>query len=223
MKTPKRPLPRLRTTRLDLGPWHPADAAALDALRSSEPDRDGPMGWLAEAGADGLQTLRTDYARGDRNVEVAAWFFFTTGPAASTGPTDDLEAGTDAMPPPIAGGALRRCLGRPGFDVSVWVARPHRGVGYGTELAAALVRWAFEGFSAEVAWVDDARSPAGLSIARKLGFLPAAPGEETASDEAALLRLTRVDYPRSLAAALPVEAFDAAGQPIAFGSRAVEL
>ncbi|CAN5279165.1 GNAT family N-acetyltransferase [soil metagenome] len=55
-------------------------------------------------------------------------------------------------------------------DIGYWLGAPHRGLGYMTEAATAVVEWLFSRGKTEVEWECVPGNTASAGVARKLGF-----------------------------------------------------
>ncbi|WP_141607859.1 GNAT family N-acetyltransferase, partial [Myxococcus sp. AB022] len=112
-------------------------------------------------------------------------------------------------------------VGAGGREIGYWIAAQHTGQGLATEVAAALVRVAFEldGLRRVEIHCDPLNVPS-VAVARKLGFthegtlrqrLQAADGSWR---DIMLWTLLAEDYRASPAAASDLEAFDVLGQKL---------
>ena len=124
----------------------------------------------------------------------------------------------------VGGTGLHPRVGDGGLEIGYWVAAGAIGEGYATEVAAALTRVAFEVCSVDRVHIHVApENVASTRIPRKLGFVeegtlrrrlpPRRPGE--ARRDQVTFTMLREELSRSPCADARVEAFDAAGRPVA--------
>jgi len=194
----------IRTERLLLRCWDPADAAALKEAIDASPDHLRP--WMPWASLE-PQTLEEKAAllRGFRGR-------FDLGEDFVYGVFD--PSGSEV----VGGTGLHTRIGEGGLEIGYWIRASRIGEGLATELSAALTRVAFEicGVDRVEICVDPANERS-LAIPRKLGFeeearlrrrLPAGDGEPR---DLILFTLFRDRLEGSAAAGARVEAFDAVG------------
>ena len=196
----------LRTPRLVLRCWEPADAPAYRA--ALEVSREHLLRWIPWM-VDEPRPL-DDQVKRLRGLR--AWF----------------DTGRDFIYGAFErdGGALVGSVGlhprTPGArELSFWMDVRHAGRGHATEAAGALVRLAFEVDAVERVEVHcDPRNEASRRIAARLGFVHEATlrgrdhDEHGAPTDLMIWSLFRDAYGASPAAAAEVEAFDAIGRPL---------
>ncbi|QDE88875.1 GNAT family N-acetyltransferase [Myxococcus xanthus] len=195
----------LQTARTLLRCWSPADAAR--ALRAIDASLDHLRPWLdwarhypisVEQQAAVLRRFRGSFDLG----QDFTYAVFDRG-------------GTEVL----GGCGLHPRVGEGGREIGYWIAAQHAGQGLATEVAAALVRVAFEldGLRRVEIHCDPLNVPS-AAVARKLGFthegtlrqrLQAADGSWR---DIMLWTLLAEDYRASPAAASDLEAFDVLGQ-----------
>jgi RimJ/RimL family protein N-acetyltransferase len=201
------PAYRLRTERLVLRSWDPADAALLNQAvqeslehlqpwmpwaRGELPSLQERIGWLRRC--RGAFDLGEDYTYGIFN------------------PTESRVLG---------GSGLHTRLGAGAREIGYWIHKDYINQGYATETAAALTKAAFEieGVNRVEIHCDplNARSAA---VPRKLGYTLEAVLKQRVETEPGVWRdsmvwtLTASEYPATPGASLKMEAQDAAGRVI---------
>lgn len=194
----------IRTERLLLRCWDPADAAGLkDAVDSSLDHLRPWMPWAwdepqpVEAKVALLRTFRGRFDLGQD---------FVYGVFARD---DEEVVGGTGLHPRVGPGAL---------EIGYWIRSSRIGRGYATELSAALTRVAFEvcGVDRVEIRVDPANA-ASLAVPRRLGYPQEArlarrlPARDGALRDAVVFTLFRTAYEGTPSAAAGLEAFDAAG------------
>jgi len=194
----------IRTERLLLRCWDPADAAALKEALDSSLDHLRPwMPWAAaepQPLAEKVALLRRFRGSFDLGQDYVYGVFDGGG--------GDVLGGT----------GLHTRVGDRAFEIGYWIRASRIGEGLATELSAALTRVAFE-----VCGVDrveirvDPRNERSAAIPRKLGFVEEARLRRRLPDVGGQLRDSAVyslfadGFAGTPAAAARVEAFDAAG------------
>lgn len=171
MTEPSSPVPTsLRTARLLLRPWAPADAEALSALLTADAARLAP--WLPARVAcvaplaelrERLAGYAADFAA--RRAFRYALVAFEHGGSAN-GP---LLGGADLHPRSAAGRvpiADADCL-----ELGYWIASAGEGLGFATEAARALLEVArsLRGIAHVEARIDG-RNARSIALVRRLGF-----------------------------------------------------
>jgi RimJ/RimL family protein N-acetyltransferase len=198
----------IRSERLLLRCWEPTDAAALKEAVDSSLDHLRPwMPWAAsepeplEAKVALLRQFRGWFDLGQNFVYGA---FTRDGSAVVGGTGLHTRVGDDAL------------------EIGYWIRASRVGEGLATELSAALTRVAFE--LCQVDRVEIRVDPANERSARippKLGYrvearlrrrLPGGAGGEPR--DTIVFTLFRDELAGSPAAAVPIEAFDAAGNRV---------
>jgi RimJ/RimL family protein N-acetyltransferase len=194
---------RIRTERLLLRPYGPADAPLLkDAVDSSLAHLREfiEFAWFAPEPLGAVEK-RVDEVR--RNFEDGVgWTYALLAPDGSE----------------LFGGAgLHRRVGPEALEIGYWLRASRVGQGFATEAAAALTRVSFEccGVVRTEIHIDPANT-ASLAIPVRLGYThdatlrrrlpPMRPGEERRDAE--IFSLLDDEYPASPSAALPVEWLD---------------
>lgn len=199
------PAYRVRTDRLLLRCWEPADAPRVqEAIAESLPELRATLPWAAEeptsleAKAELLRRFRGE---------------FDLGQAFHYGLFDPEERRV------LGGAGLRPGDGGSSRELGYWIRSPEAGRGLATEAAAALVQVAF--VIDRVGWVNlhaVAGNAASLRVAEKLGFrregvlrqrTPFGPDDPR---DLAIYALLAAEYPESPAAALVLEARDVLGR-----------
>jgi len=198
----------IRTERLLLRCWEPADASALkDAIDSSLEHLRPWMPWaLSEP-----QTLEEKVAllRGFRGrFDLGQDFVY----GAFTPDGSEVVGGT----------GLHTRVGEGALEIGYWIRESRTGAGLATELSAALTRVAFE--VCRVDRVEIRVDPANVrsaAIPEKLGYseearlrrrLPA--GEDGEPRDVVVFTLFRDGFAVSPAAAVRVDAFDVVGNRV---------
>ncbi|MCU1406455.1 MAG: family N-acetyltransferase [Glaciihabitans sp.] len=95
-------------------------------------------------------------------------------PAYGTDETTDTRQPAGTLQPsdiPLPGGFLGVISYRTGDgNIGFWLGNPHRGHGYMTEAAAAIIAWVFGTGATRVAWECAIGNIASAAVARKSGF-----------------------------------------------------
>lgn len=201
------PAYEVRTPRLLIRCWSPADAPRLDAALAAGLDhlrpwlpwtRDEPLALEAR-----VELLRGFRGRFDLGHDFVYGIFDAAGERVVGGTGLHTRQGTDAR------------------EIGYWIAAPHLRRGYATEAAAALTRVAF--LVDEVRRVEircDPANEASIGVPRRLGFVHEGTlrGRQTAPDgeprDTMVWTLLREELDGSPCASARVEAFDALGQPL---------
>lgn len=198
---------RLRTPRLLIRCWNPADAPLLKAAVDANLEhlrRWMPWAWIdPQPLEDKAALLRRYRAAFDREED---WTFGVFSPEG-----DRVLGGT----------GLHDRVGPGGLEIGYWIDAAHGGRGLATEAAAALTRAVFEHTERDRVEIrcqpDNAASAA---VPRKLGFRLEATldrrlrGGDGALHPAQVWTLFRADFPGSPAAGRTMEAFDALDRPL---------
>jgi RimJ/RimL family protein N-acetyltransferase len=198
------PAYRIITPRLLIRCPEPADASALHTAIQQSLDHLSPwLNWANETASlqDRVDFLRTSRANFDLSIDFGYLIFNH----------DETVL--------IGGTGLHTRLGKEAREIGYWIHKDHINQGYGTEVAAALTRVAFE--VDHVSRVEIHCSPKNTrsaSIPRKLGFTHEATLHNRVSDVDGFLRdamiwsLFQADYPNSPCARIELQAFDAIGR-----------
>jgi RimJ/RimL family protein N-acetyltransferase len=210
---------RLETERLVVRCYEPADAPALvDAMTAGVAHL---VPWLPWASFEPLPVeekialLRTFRARFDLDQDYIYGAFERTGEGAD----GRLVGGT----------GIHLRIGPAAGEIGYWVRAGEERKGLATEMAAAMTcaGFAMHGF-ARMAIHCDVRNGRSAAVAERLGYrregVLRAGADHGASPrgDLAVYGMTRPEFAASPAARFAVEALDAAGRPIAAGSRAEE-
>lgn len=119
----------------------------------------------------------------------------------------------------IGGTGLHTRCGPGAREIGYWIAEKHARKGYATEVTAALTRVAFEiDKVSRVEIICAAENTNSAGIPRKLGYRHEATLRQRIEDadgaahDAMLWTMLAVEYPGSIPARAPIEAFDVAGR-----------
>ena len=194
----------IRTERLLLRCWDPADAASLKDAVDSSLDHLGPwMPWAREE-PQPLEQKIALLRRFRGHFDLGQDFVY----GAFTKDGSEVVGGT----------GLHTRVGEGALEIGYWIRKSRIGAGLATELSAALTKVAFE--VCEVDRVEIRVDPANersTAIPHKLGYqqeallrrrLPDGDGERR---DMIVFTIFRDGYVGSPSAAASVEAFDAAG------------
>ena len=194
----------IRTERLLLRCWDPADAGGLKDAIDSSLDHLGP--WMPWARAEPqpheekVALLRRFRGQFDLGQDFVYGVFTRDGSEV------------------VGGTGLHTRVGAGAFEIGYWIRQSRVGEGFATEVSAALTRVAFE--VCDVDRVEIRVDPANersAKIPEKLAYgkeallrrrLPAGDGEPR---DAVVFTIFRDGYAGSPSATASVEAFDAAG------------
>jgi RimJ/RimL family protein N-acetyltransferase len=199
---------RVLTPRLEIRCYAPSDAPALVEAMAAGVDHMRP--WLPFA--------RTEPETVEQKIELLRTFRgkFDLGQDFIVGAFDR------AAPSQLLGGSgLHHRIGPDALEIGYWMRAGHTGRGLATETAAAMTRVAFT--SHRVSRVEircDARNHASARVPEKLGYRRegclrgTSLGAEPGPGDLLVFGMLRDEFDASPAAAVPVEAFDAAGRPI---------
>ncbi|MCH8005657.1 MAG: GNAT family N-acetyltransferase [Planctomycetes bacterium] len=195
---------RIRTPRLLVRCWSPADVAGLTcAIQAS---LDHLRRWLDWAGAEPADPQR-------KLKQIRRWRAgFDQGRDFAYGLFDPATEGV------LGAVGLHGRIGAGAGEIGYWVHADHLRKGLATEAVAAIIRVAFEinGLDRLEIHCDPKNAP-GAMIPRRLGFehQVTVPGRVTGPDakprDTIIWTLKRQAFSASPAASAPVEAFDAAG------------
>ena len=195
----------IRTERLLLRCWEPADAPALkDAVDSSLEHLREWMPW-AHADPQPLEEKVALLRRFRGGFDLDQDYVYGV-----------LDGGDGSV---VGGTGLHTRIGEDAFEIGYWIRESRIGEGLATETSAALTRVAFElcGVDRVEIRVEPANERS-TAIPRKLGYVEEATlrrrldaGEGHERRDAIVFSLFRDGYEASPCAAAPVEAFDAAG------------
>jgi RimJ/RimL family protein N-acetyltransferase len=194
----------IRTERLLLRCWDPADAASLKDAIDSSLDHLGPwMPWAREEPQpleDKIALLRRFRGRFDLGQDFVYGAFTKDGSEV------------------VGGTGLHTRVGEGALEIGYWIRKSRIGAGLATELSAALTKVAFE--VCEVDRVEIKVDPANersVAVPHKLAYqqeallrrrLPDGDGERR---DVIVFTIFRDGYAGSPSAAASVEAFDATG------------
>lgn len=198
---------RIETERLVVRCWDPADAPLLKEAVDSSLEHLRPwMPWAyddpqpLEAKVDLLRRFRGQF---DLGTDFVYGIFSR----------DESEV--------VGGTGLHTRAGPTGFEIGYWIRAGRAGQGLGTEATAAVTRVGFEVGGAERIEIRvDPENAASLAIPRKLGFveegtlrgvIPHGRDGSPLPRDGVVFALLRDELPSTPAAALPLEAYDAAG------------
>jgi RimJ/RimL family protein N-acetyltransferase len=194
----------IRTERLLLRCWDPADAAALKDAIDTSVDHLAP--WMPWASAE-PQPLEEKVAllrRFRGHFDLGQDFVY----GAFTPDGSEVVGGT----------GLHTRVGEGAFEIGYWIRESRIGAGLATELSAALTKIAFEvcGVDRVEIRVDPANERS-AAIPRKLGYQQEArlrrrlPGDDGEPRDVVVFSIFRDGYSGSPAEAASLEAFDATG------------
>lgn len=209
MTPPARTVYSIRTERLLLRCWSPEDAPELRAALDANDAHLRPwVPWMKDEPKpveETMEWLRQQRANFDRDEGYRFGVFAADGGRAVLG-----EA------------SLFKRVGPGAREVGYWIDVRHARNGFATEVAAAMVRLAFEFERVErVEAHCAAENTASVAVARRLGFaheatLPRRLSESDGSVQALSLWTMFADgFPGSPAAAHTMEPFDALGVNLA--------
>lgn len=199
------PAYRIQTPRLVIRCWNPADAPLLqDAVTASVEHLRPWMPW-AHAEPEELevkvQRLRQFRASFDTDRDYVYAIF------------DPAEREV------VGGTGLHPRIGADGLEIGYWIGARHAGRGYATEASAALTRVAFEVNGIQRMEIRcDPLNERSAAVPRKLGYTLDATlranvrGIDGQMRDTQVWSLIRAEYPATLSASAPLEAFDAAGR-----------
>ncbi|HEU4698923.1 MAG TPA: GNAT family N-acetyltransferase [Gemmatimonadales bacterium] len=215
---PPPPAYRVVTPRLVLRCWDPADAPALAEAVTASLDALRPWMNFVQSEPEPLEAkiarLRRFRAAFDRDEDFAYGVFPRDGEVRP------------AAVPVWGGTALHPRIGPGGLEIGYWLHTARHGKGYATELSAALTRVAFAVHGAERVEIRcEPANAASAAVPRRLGFRHEATlaRRHVAPDgklhDLMVWTLWSHEFAASPAADVPVEAFDAAGRPLATAVR----
>jgi len=201
------PAYRIRTRRLVLRCWDPADAPRINA--AIEQSREHLSPWMPWARDETLSLqervsfLRRARGRFDLGEDFGYGVFSP----------DESEV--------WGGCGLHTRLGPGALEIGYWVHVDHINQGLATELAAALTRVGFEIHDLRRVEIHcDPKNVRSAAVPRKLGFTHEAtlaqrvPDGDQGLRDAMIWSLHLADYPASPAAEAQIECFDAVGRRI---------
>ncbi len=195
---------RIRTPRLLVRCWSPADAAGLTcAIQSSLDHLRRWVDWAWAERADPQRKLK----------QILRWRAdFDQGRDFTYGLFDPATEGV------LGGVGLHGRIGAGAGEIGYWVHADHLRKGLATEAVAAIIRVAFEIHGLDRLEIHcDPKNVPSTMIPRRLGFehQVTVPGRVTGPDatprDTIIWTLKRQVFAASPAASAPVEAFDAAG------------
>jgi RimJ/RimL family protein N-acetyltransferase len=199
----------IRTERLLLRCWEPADAPLLDeAIRASLEHLRAWMPWAHHEPtpiAEKVDRLRGFRGRFDLGQDFVYGIFEPSGERV------------------LGGTGLHPRSDEDSFEIGYWIRADATRRGYATEVAAVLARVALE--VCRVDRVDihvDPANAASIAIPRRLGFVEegtlrqrlAAPGPGAPRRDATIFTLLAAELPASPAAAASFAATDASSRPM---------
>ena len=194
----------IRTERLLLRCWDPEDAPGLKDAVDSSIDHLAPwMPWARDEPqplAEKVALLRRFRGQFDLGQDFVYGVF--------TGDGNEV----------VGGSGLHTRVGAGAFEIGYWIRQSRIGLGFATELSAALTKVAFEvcGVDRVEVRIDPANERS-AAIPRKLGYQQEAflrrrlPGNEGELRDVLVFTIFRDGYAASPAAAVAVEALDAVG------------
>jgi RimJ/RimL family protein N-acetyltransferase len=198
------PVYGVRTSRLSIRCWSPADAPLIKEAIDNSLDHLRPwMPWAHQEPTplpeveDRLAMFRDKFLAG----------------------TDWIYGILDADERRVLGGTgLHPRIGSEGLEIGYWISAHAIGNGYATEASAALTRVGFEIAGAKRIEIRcDPRNVASAAIPRRLGYRHVTTLEGHMTDhegnprDTMIWTLTREEYPSSAAAELAIETFDSDG------------
>jgi RimJ/RimL family protein N-acetyltransferase len=201
------PAYRIVTSRLIIRCWNPVDAAHVKAAIDASLEHLRPWMPWAEAEPEPVE------AKAARLRQFRAMFDSDEDYFYGIWDRDERQV--------LGACGLHTRLGQGVREIGYWIHQDHTGQGLATEASMALVRVAFEVDA--VQRVEIHHDPANVrsaSIPAKLGFTQDAilrQRRKLAGDtwgDTAVWSLMAGEYPASPSAALPVQAYDALGQPV---------
>lgn len=201
------PAYRIQTQRLVLRCWNPTDAPLLKSAVDESLDHLRPwMPWAHEEPQplqQKIDLLRRFRSQFDRNESFIYGIFSL----------DEQSV--------LGGAGLHPRIGKEALEIGYWIHGEHIGQGLATEVAAALIKVAFE-----IEHVDrveircDPKNSRSAAVPKKLEFIHEATLRRRVEDHYHQKRDTMIwsmfteIYPKSPAAQAQVEAFDAIGQKL---------
>lgn len=197
----------IRTPRLLLRCWEPADAPRMEAALAAGLDHLRPwLPWIREE-PEPLETRIERFRRFRGSFDLGHDFIY------GIFTPDGAEV--------VGGTGLHTRQGPEALEIGYWIGARHLGRGYATEAAAALTRVAFEVDG--MRWVEircDPRNRESARIPERLGFVHEATLRGRTQDGAGEMgdtmvwTLHRAELACSPCAAAAYEAWDAAGRPL---------
>jgi RimJ/RimL family protein N-acetyltransferase len=199
------PAYRIRTPRLLLRCWDPADAPRLLEAVTESLDHLRPwMTWAhhePETLDDKIERLRRTRAAFDRSRDLVYGIF------------DPDESRI------LGGTGLHGRVGPGAKEIGYWIHASHIGNGYATEATAALTRVAFEVERAHRVEIHcDPKNTRSSAVPRKLGYTHDAtlrrrtPTHEGPFRDSMIWSMLRQELSGSPVAEVPVQAYDAIGR-----------
>ena len=199
---------RIVTERLLIRCWEPRDAPRLkEAIDASLEELRPWMPWARSEPqelAEKVALLRRFRGQFDLGTDFALGMF---------------DAGENEV---VGGTGLHKRRGADALEIGYWIRTGRTGRGLATESSAALTRVAFELCDVDRVEIRvDPANEASIGIPRRLGFaeegilrrrLP--PDETGVPRDVIVFSLFRDGFADSPAAAVPVQAFDAAGERV---------
>jgi RimJ/RimL family protein N-acetyltransferase len=201
------PAYRIETSRLCIRCWSPSDAELLKA--AIDANLDYLRQWLpwADKEPDTLDNkitrLRNFRAKFDLNEDFVYGIF------------DQSETSV------VGGTGLHTRLGMDVREIGYWIQEKHAGIGYATEVSAALTKVAFEVDGVKRVHIHcDVGNKKSARVPEKLGFILEGTLRKRLSTSSGELRDMMVwtmlidDYQNSIPAKVEIRAFDAIGRSI---------
>jgi len=166
------PFIELRTPRLVLRRFRPADAPEFQAYRS-DPDVARYQSWDPTYSLDDAETFMAAIAQASPGTP-GDWFQFAVVSASTGRLIGDIGLRTDADEPGL-------------LELGITLSPGHQGNGYATEMAIAVVAYAFETLAATtVRAITDTRNEPTIRLLERLGFVRTATEEATFKGELCL-------------------------------------
>ena len=166
------PFIELRTPRLVLRRFRPADAPAFQVYRS-DPDVARYQSWDPTYSLDDAETFMAAIAHASPGTP-GDWFQFAVISASTGRLIGDVGLRTDADEPGL-------------LELGITLSPEHRGSGYAAEMAVAVITYAFETLDARtVRAITDTRNETSIQLLERLGFVRTATEEATFKGEACL-------------------------------------
>jgi RimJ/RimL family protein N-acetyltransferase len=201
------PAYRVRTRRLILRCWEPADAALLKAAIDASLEHLRPWMPWAEDEPDELQAKIELLRQWRGNFDLGQDFVY------GVFSLDQRQV--------LGSSGLHTRVGEGAREIGYWIHVDHINQGLATEVAAALTKTAFEIDAVQrVELHCDPRNVRSAAVPRKLGFVHEATLRQRTLDSEGKRRDTMIwtlltkEYAASLASKAEIEAFDAAERRI---------
>lgn len=201
------PAYRIRTPRLLLRCWNPADAPL--AAKIVQANVDHLLPWLPWANNEPedlqfkVERMRSWRAKFDRDEDYVYGIF-------------DPE-----QTQVIGGTGMHKRVGDKAIEIGYWIDHEHINQGLATEVSSALVKVAFEILDMRRVEIHcDPRNVRSAAVPRKLGFIHEGtfrerlPGVDIGWTDLMIWSFFRADYPGSPCEKVEIQAYDAAERRI---------